>query len=608
MDGISRFFQRITSRPAEAPAAPQQPAATEAPRERPRLDLFSHSRFESGDTARALSEPAVRQPPPPPPPDASQEARDEATQKWVEYCNQFKTSALTELTRKKDTHLPDAAADRLMHGGKSSPVYPAGRSTVPGNQDVPAFFQDFPSSQDRQMQLYTFCRPPPGEALNPSDRKQWVSFEVYGDICKAYSDPRFTSGKEGTNSVLGFPDSGRENALATKEPFLEDPLVKDLIASQQGAGKTPEVPFQRFQNGFLVDLGGKVQAFTLDGKRLGTAWPDGSMATGGTTGPGGPQAPTGPYGTYGVNTGDTRFGNEVVQLGTSNRFGGAIDSLVYDGKEYINNDDHGRQMQVAFSLDGHNEALMPTEAGNHDDKDGPTSSSKLVGVGVEPGGVTTTVHPAYWLKPGQKAGDYNGPDATVAVNTTVVSDDTITKNVKVGVGGHPNVIQYDSHIHLAAPHEKAYVEAPTTYLNHDFEKHYRFDPATGQTREYPRVHSENPPPTGFSDEAGNVPLIVATPDGKHAMAMWSPNEDRGDLQYRLHQFDFSKEPWTGGSSERNTSKMGVTFGMSSGVPPDIQTRTYVIVGTVEEVKARLQELYQQNPTNVDRVWPEDVKR
>jgi hypothetical protein len=605
MDGISRFFQRITSRPAEAAPASQPAPSAEPPRERAPLDLFSRSSFESGGTVRAFSEPALQPPPPPPPPGASQEARDEATRQWVDYCNQFKPNALAELTWKKGTHLPDAAADRLMHGGKSSPVYPAGRSTVPGNQDVPAFFQDFPSSQDRQMQLYTFCRPPPGEALKPSERKQWVSFEVYGDICKAYSDPKFTSGKEGTNSVLGFPDSGRENALATREPFLDDPLVKDLIASQQAAGRTPEVPFQRFQNGFLADLGGKVQAFTLDGKRLGTAWPEGSMAA---SGAGGPQAPTGPYGTPGVNPGDTRFGNEVVQLGTSARFGGAIDSLVYDGKEYINNADHGRQMQVAYSLDGHNEALMPTEAGNNRDGHGPTSTSQLVGVGVKDGAVSTTVHPAYWLEPGEPAGGYNGPNAPTAVNTTEVSPDTMTKDVKVGVGGRPNVIQYDSHIQLAEPHDRAYVEAPTTYLNHEFEKHYRFDPATGESREYPRVRSEKPGPNGFNDEAGNVPLIVSTPDGKHAMAIWSPDEARADLQYRLHQFDFTQEPWTGGSPEHNSTKLGVTFGMSGGVPQDIRTRTYAIVGTVEEVKARLQELYQQNPTGVQRVWPEDVRR
>lgn len=609
MDSISRssqhgIFRSASTQPSsQAPESHSSTEQAEAPRERPRLELFSQSRFESGNPVRAFSEPAARQPRPPPPPlppDAPQEARDTAARQWVEYCDQFKLSGLTELNRKRGTHLPDAAADRLMHGGPGSPVYAAGRSNVPGNQDVPAFFQDFPSSEDRQMQLYTFCRPEAGQQLDPNKLEQWVSFEVYGDICDAYSDPSFTGGKQGTNSVLGFPDSGREDALKTREPFLEDPLVKDLIGSQQAARKTPEVPFQRFQNGYLVDLGGKVQAFKLDGTRLGTAWPDGKLEAGDVGGPGGPQAPTGPYGAHGARPGDTRFGNETVQLGTSNRFGGAVDSLVYDGKEFINNVDHGRQMQVAYSLDGHNEALMPTEAGNNRDLDGDTSTSQVLGVDVANGSVSTASHPAYWLEPGEKAGTYNGED-TYAQNKTEVSADTLRKTVTAGVGGHSNVIQYDSHIQLAEPHRSMYVEAPTTYLPPEFDRHYRFDPATGKAREYPRVHSENPNAAeGFKDEAGNVPLIVSTPDGKHAMAMWSPDEGRADLQYRFHQFDFAQ---TGGDTKYNATKMGVTFGMNGDVPQDLQTRTYVIVGTVEEVKARLTELYQQNPTGVERVWP-----
>ncbi|WP_163993545.1 hypothetical protein [Pyxidicoccus caerfyrddinensis] len=601
MDGVSRFSGQSSPRisstqqssPAPEPSSRQEPEAP--PRER--VDLFSQSRFESGTPVRAFSEPAAppaRPPPPPLPPDATQEQRDAGARQWQDYCNQFKTNAVTDLNWKKGTQLPDDAANALMHGGKSSDVFVAGRSNVPGNENVPAFFQDFPSSADRQMQLYTFCRPESGQ-LNPEDSKQWVCFEVYGDICKAYSDPAFTSDKLGTNSVLGFPDSGREDARRTGAPFLDDPLVKDLA----------QVPFQKFQNGYLVDLGGKVQAFGLDGKRLGTAWPDGKMDAGGVGGPGGPQKPTGPYGVHGAGKGDTSFGNETVQLGTADQYGGAINSLVYDGKEFINNIDHGRQMQVAYSLDGSGETLMPTEAGNNRDADGPTSTTQVQGVSVKDGSVTTAVKPAYWLEPGEAAGGYNGPDARVAKNTTEVSEDILSKTVTAGVGGHSNVIQYDSHIHLAEPHDSIYVEAPTTYLPAEFDHHHRFDPATGESREYGRVHSEldpnDPNANGFKDEAGNVPLIVSTPDGKHAMAIWSPDEARTDLQYRFHQFDFAN---TGGDTRYNASKMGVTFGMGSNVPQDIATRTYVVVGTVDEVKARLTELYQQNPTGVTRVWPE----
>ncbi|RKH56406.1 hypothetical protein [Corallococcus aberystwythensis] len=594
MDSVSRFSSGQNGVRAFSVSDKDSRATTpqDSTAERTLRELFSRSSFEpqsrppASSSHSALSEPT-------PPPDVS----NPSVEDWQAWCEQFKGNAEAELNRKRGTTLPDAAADQTMHGSRS-PIYPAGRSTVPGNENVPAFFQDFPATGERQMQLYTFCRPPPGQALNPSDRNQWVSFEVHGDICKAYSDNTFTHGRQGTNSLLGYPNSGLVSAEKTGAPFLDDPMVEEFRAARRDAGKSDAVPFQEFQNGYLVDLGGKVQAFSKEGQRLGTAWPGGDMTAAATQGPGGVQQPTGPYGTTGPKDGDTSFGNATVQMGTSASHGGAVTSLVYDGKEYINNQDHGRQMQVAFSLDGYDEALMPTEAGSHRNGETSTSTSQVVGYGAQPGRMSSTVHPAYWLEPGEEAGPYNSVGK--AVNTTKVSEDLITKDITVGVGGHDNVIRYDSHIHLAAPHDKAYVEAPTTYVNGEFEKHYRFDPATGETREYPRVHSEDPKPGGFADEAGNVPLIVATEDGKHAMAIWSPDETLPDLQYRLHQFDL-KDP------KQNCSKLGVTFGMSGGVPEDIKTQTYVIVGTVEEVKARLAELYQQNPTGVERKWPEDMR-
>ncbi|QAT83348.1 hypothetical protein EJ065_1750 [Corallococcus coralloides] len=598
MDGISRFSSALNGvRTSSVSETVSQPTTSQdSTAERTLRELFSRSSFEpqsrpaTTSSFRALSQTT-------PPPDVSNPSVND----WQAWCEQFRDKADAELTRKRGTTLPDAAADQVMHGSRS-PMYAAGRSTVPGNENVPAFFQDFPATGERQMQLYTFCRPPPGQALDPSDRNQWVSFEVHGDLCKAYSDNTFTHGRQGTNSLLGYPNSGLEDGVRTRPPFLDDPMVKASRDARVAAGKADTVPFQEFQNGYLADLGGKVQAFSKDGQRLGTAWPGGDMTAAPTQGPGGVQTPTGPYGTTGPLNGDTSFGNATVQMGTSASHGGAVTSLVYGGKEYINNKDHGRQMQVAFSLDGYDEALMPTEAGSHRNGMDPVSTTQVVGYGAQPGSMSSTVHPAYWLEPGEDAGPYNS--VPKARNTTLVSDDLITKDVTVGVGGHDNVIQYDSLIHLAASHDKIYAEVPTTYVNGEFERHYRFDPATGESREYPRVHSEPPKPPeerkGFPDEGGNVPLIVATNEGDHAMAIWSPDETRSDLQYRLHQFDL-------GNPTDDCTKLGVTFGMSGGVPEDIQTRSYVIVGTVEEVKARLAELYNQNPTGVERRWPEDVR-
>jgi hypothetical protein len=180
---------------------------------------------------------------------------------WQDWCDQnFRQAAQAELARKRGSSVPDPQVKALLQG-PASKVYVGAWSTNPGAEQVPVFFQEFPPTNPR-MQLYTFPR-----------NGQWVSFEVAKDFYKAYADPTFTGGRLGTSSALGFPDSGSEflRAGGPSQPFASDPEVAALLAS----GKS--VNFQKFTNGYLVVLNGKVQAFKLDGTRMGTPYPGGRM-------------------------------------------------------------------------------------------------------------------------------------------------------------------------------------------------------------------------------------------------------------------------------------------------------------------------------------------
>ncbi|MFM8826109.1 MAG: hypothetical protein ACKOFT_03410, partial [Actinomycetota bacterium] len=70
-------------------------------------------------------------------------------------------------------------------------------------------------------------------------------------------------------------------------------------------------------------------------------------------------------------------GSEIV-ITTTSRLAGAIHSLTWNGREFIDSLDHGRQLQSASNLDVdgrfHNETFNPTEAGAERDMDGPTST------------------------------------------------------------------------------------------------------------------------------------------------------------------------------------------------------------------------------------------
>ena len=64
-------------------------------------------------------------------------------------------------------------------------------------------------------------------------------------------------------------------------------------------------------------------------------------------------------------------GKSELVIKTTTRLAGAIDSLTWDGKEFINSTDHGRQLQSASNLDAgspiSDETYNPTEAGSRDD-------------------------------------------------------------------------------------------------------------------------------------------------------------------------------------------------------------------------------------------------
>ena len=79
---------------------------------------------------------------------------------------------------------------------------------------------------------------------------------------------------------------------------------------------------------------------------------------------------------------------------TTHRLAGAIHSLTWNGREFINSVDHGRQLQSASNLDGGTpitaETFNPTEAGSRDDGAGEKSSSRLLHWRIEANALETT--------------------------------------------------------------------------------------------------------------------------------------------------------------------------------------------------------------------------
>jgi hypothetical protein len=267
-------------------------------------------------------------------------------------------------------------------------------------------------------------------------------------------------------------------------------------------------------------------------------------------------------------------GKSEIVITTTHRLAGAIHSLTWNGREFIDSVDHGRQLQSASNLDGGTpitaETFNPTEAGSRDDGAGDKSSSRLLHWRIEPNALQTTTQMAFWLAPGEKSG------ANPAKNTTILSDHLLTKRVRIGYRDLPHVIAYDVDFSLpiGERHTHAVFEALTGYMPPEFAEFYEFDPQTAAL-------------TPLSDGPGEIthPVVFSVAGGTHAMGIYAPAQLQPNMTGPTYgRFRFVPEKvvkWN--CVFRVTDKTGVS-------PGEYPVRMFVIVGDLETVRSSMQAL------------------
>ena len=270
-------------------------------------------------------------------------------------------------------------------------------------------------------------------------------------------------------------------------------------------------------------------------------------------------------------------GKSEIVITTTHRLAGAIHSLTWNGREFINSVDHGRQLQSASNLDSGTpitaETFNPTEAGSRDDGAGDKSSSRLLHWRIEPNALQTTTQMAFWLAPGEKSG------ANVAKNATVLSDHLLTKRVHIGYRDLPQVISYDVDFSLpiSERHSHAVFEALTGYMPAEFAEFHQFDPQTGALAPLSDGPGENP-----------YPVVFSVAGGTHAMGIYAPQQPRPNMTGPTYgRFRFGPEKvvkWN--CVFRVTDKNVVSVG-------EYPFRMFVIVGDLETVRSSMRALARE---------------
>jgi hypothetical protein len=272
-------------------------------------------------------------------------------------------------------------------------------------------------------------------------------------------------------------------------------------------------------------------------------------------------------------------GPSEIVITTTSRLAGAVHSLTWNGQEFIDSTDHGRQLQSAssFSSGGSHwaEAFNPTEAGSRDDGTGPRSTSRLLHSLATEHSLQTTTQMAFWLAPGQTS------EGHPARNTTKLSNHLLTKRVRIGLPDLPQVVSFDVTFTLPADeqHSFAQFEALTGYMPELFRSFWTFQPATGELQPLSNGPGEQP-----------FPIVVATESGRHAMGIYSPQqpsvgfENAGYGRWRFEREQVVK--WN------TVFRLRHTNGIESS---EYSFRNFVIVGDRETVRTSLAELHRRFP-------------
>lgn len=273
-----------------------------------------------------------------------------------------------------------------------------------------------------------------------------------------------------------------------------------------------------------------------------------------------------------------QFADSEIVITTTSRLAGAIHSLTWKGREFIDSTDHGRQLQSACSFgeprDFWAECYNPTEAGSRKDGAGPTSTSKLLQMSADGGTLQTITQMAFWLEPGERS------QGRPARNTSRLSNHVLLKTVRIGYRDWPNVLQYDVTFRLPAGerHKLAQFESLTGYMPAEFAIFHTFNPEDGELRP-------------LSDGPGEQenPVVLSTASGSHAMGIFAPRRlNAGHDPPGYGRWRFSRE---------RVVKWNCVFrvrAMQGVEPGDYSFRHFVVLGDRATVVATLRDLHEQH--------------
>ena len=267
------------------------------------------------------------------------------------------------------------------------------------------------------------------------------------------------------------------------------------------------------------------------------------------------------------------LGHRLI-ITSSPKYAGAIYSLNWNGKEFLNSGDHGRELQSAATFDNFGECFNPTEAGSAADATSDTTTSKLLSFSTDSNQIKSSAQMAFWTAVGQGYPAGCGmTDIKVAQNPTNLSNHILSKQVSIGFSGIPNVINYKVTFHVAEHHSSAIFESLTGYLTQDFSVFHTFDPATGTLA-----------PLSYGPGEQDKPIIFSTTNSNYAMGIYSP----GLPEPSFPNVGYGRYAYL----SQYTTKWSAFYHVGDTPVGNYSFQLYVVVGTLSQVTEGMMSVYK----------------
>jgi hypothetical protein len=289
------------------------------------------------------------------------------------------------------------------------------------------------------------------------------------------------------------------------------------------------------------------------------------------------------------------FGQPLT-VGTSSQFAGAVSSVKWGGKEFINNWDHGRQLTPNYQFFNRFICYNPYETGSLEDGNKPTSTSKLLSLTASGNSLESETQMAWYYRNFVQFPTINDacgdPSQWLPVTpyTTPLSNYHVHKKVTIGYPSFPNVIEYLTEVYIPEVVLKG-INNPTAVLNYDFSTVGSWDVVS---KTYRKLRA-------LSGEDDRI-KIASTANGSYAMGWYSPellqpyrNPGSVNWWFVVPPNPFYPDPNNPSQPDPNFGSVHIgsinhydSFNGPGWYPQD---RVYIVIGNLDEVKNTLGNLH-----------------